>query len=330
MNNPEQIEQQLGRYMRSETTPAESAAVEQWLSDHVADPRYDAIFRRLLDQTPADVDPAAMSRARQFLERLLDSDAPPRRSLLRRTLTRAAEYAAVAAVVAVALTFVFRSQPVEWHEEYAAWGENRKVELPDGSMIWLNSGSRIFYPSKFASETRTIYIDGEIFADVAHNPDQPFIVSASGVKVRVLGTQFILKSYAENANVEVALVRGSVALQAGENARAVDYTLQVGEMVRYHKATGAMESYRVDTGTYGTWHKNHNLCFVNQSLGDIACDLERRFDVQIVIENAELARAQYYASFVNNESLDQILKALNSGNTMRITHVNDTIVISRN
>lgn len=65
-------------------------------------------------------------------------------------------------------------------------------------------------------------------------------------------------------------------------------------------------------------------------MGDIATDLERRFNVKIIIEGSELAEAQYYASFINNESLDRILRALNSNDNMRISRINGTIIISPN
>lgn len=68
--------------------------------------------------------------------------------------------------------------------------------------------------------------------------------------------------------------------------------------------------------------------FINESLEDIAEELERHFDVEILIEDQTLAKTQYYASFVNNESLENILHALNGNRTMKITMRHDTIVIS--
>ena len=101
-------------------------------------------------------------------------------------------------------------------------------------------------------------------------------------------------------------------------------------MIRYNRTNGSLETYRIDTETYGSWHSNRNLCFVNQSLSDIAADLERRFNVKIIIEDSELAAMQYYASFINNESLERILRALNSNDNMRISRINGTIIISPN
>ena len=330
MKTQEQIEEQLHRYMQGKGTAEECIAAENWLQEHVAEPEYDPMFRRLLDATPVEPDAPALQRIRRRREMLLAATADrPVRSP--RPLLRIVRFAAAAALLVAALVPYLRpAVQTEWHEIYVAQGETREITLSDGTQLWLNSGSRVFYPERFDGRERRIRIDGEVFADVAKDRRHPFVVSASDVEVRVLGTQFSLKSYAENPNIEVALIEGSVAMRAGNPGKSVDYTLTPGDMIRYNRTSGSLETYRIDTETYGSWHSNRNLCFVNQTLGDIATDLERRFNVKIIIEGSELAEAQYYASFINNESLDRILRALNSNDNMRISRINGTIIISPN
>ena len=340
MKTAEQMEERLLRYMQGECPAEESAAVANWLREHVADPQYDAMFRRLLETTTPERQDPALERIRLRLEELLAGSAAPaaeksaktdatdRKARRTVTLWRITRWAAAAVLIlAAVLPYLRPAARVEWHEVYAARGDTAEVALPDGTRLWLNSGSRVFYPERFDGSERRIRIDGEVFADVTHDPRHPFIMAASGVEVRVLGTQFSLKSYAENANVEVTLIEGSVAMRAGEPGRQVDYTLVPGDMVRYNRDRGSLETYRIDTETYGSWHSNRNLCFINQSLGDIVEDLERRFDVKIIVEDPQLAAVQYYASFINNESLDRILKALNGNGNMQISRINDTILI---
>ena len=328
MKTQEQIEEQLHRYMQGKGTAEECIAAENWLQEHIAEPEYDPMFRRLLDATPVEPDAPALQRIRRRLEMLLAATADrPVRSP--RPLLRIVRFAAAAVLLVAALVPYLRpTVQTEWHEIYVAQGETREITLSDGTQLWLNSGSRVFYPERFDGRERRIRIDGEVFADVAKDRRHPFVVSASDVEVRVLGTQFSLKSYAENPNIEVALIEGSVAMRAGNPGKSVDYTLTPGDMIRYNRTSGSLETYRIDTETYGSWHSNRNLCFVNQTLGDIATDLERRFNVKIIIEGSELAEAQYYASFINNESLDRILRALNSNDNMRISRINGTIIIS--
>lgn len=330
MKTQKQIEEQLLRYMQGKGTAEERGDTENWLREHVAEPEYDAMFRRLLDATPAEPDAPALQRIRRRLEMLLAAT-PDKTDRRPRRLLRIARFAAAAAlIVAALLPYLRPAVQTEWFEAYAALGQTREITLPDGTQLWLNSGSRVFYPERFDGRERRIRIDGEVFADVTKDRRHPFIVSASDVEVRVLGTQFSLKSYAENPNIEVALIEGSVAMRAGSPGKSVDYTLAPGDMIRYNRTSGSLETYRIDTETYGSWHSNRNLCFVNQSLSDIAADLERRFNVKIIIEDSELAAMQYYASFINNESLERILRALNSNDNMRISRINGTIIISPN
>ena len=331
MKNTEPIATLLYRCVRGEASTAERIAAEEWLSRHAADSQYDRLFRELLDQTAADPDDNALQRIRSRIEELLAlTPATSRRRIVRRCIQFAA---AAVLLIAAVLPYILSIRPAEqteWNEIYAAFGETRTCTLSDGTRLWLNSGSRVFYPTRFTGRERRIRIDGEVFADVTKDRRHPFVVSAPDVEVRILGTKFSLKSYAEHPNVEVALIEGSVALHAGDEVHNVDYTLTPGNMVRYNRTSGALNTYPIDTTIYGSWRGKGNLCFVNQSLGDIAADLERRFDVKIIIDSSALEAEEYYASFVNDEDLDCILRALNSGNNMRISRMHNTIIISPN
>ena len=91
--------------------------------------------------------------------------------------------------------------------------------LPDGTQLHLNSGSCITYPSVFTGKERRIFVEGEIFADVAKNPRKPFIIQSGEVGIRVLGTRFNFKSYANTDCSEVLLVEGSVRFDINAEAR---------------------------------------------------------------------------------------------------------------
>ena len=235
-----------------------------------------------------------------------------------------------ASVAVIAFLLFTKEEPVQWQEIYTHRGETERIILADGTSLWINSDTKVIYPSRFDSNTRTIYVDGEIYADVTPDKQKPFIVSTSDVRVKVHGTQFSVKAFAEMDNVEVALISGSVTMEDCNSENGFSRTLKQGELVRYNKTFGTAEDYRIDPATYGAWQNNHNIRFINQSLADIAEDLEKRFDVEIVIEDDTLAQTQYYASFVNNEGLDKILSTLNSDRRMSISKKHDTIVISPN
>lgn len=328
----EGISETLGRYYQGNNcSPQEEAAVREWLSDNIADPKYDGLFENLLSGTSPDNDTDSLKRSAACLEKFIITEQEFSKKQKRtRKIFGWLGTAVAASIVAIAFLLTNKEEPVQWHEVYAQRGETERITLADGTSLWLNSDTRVIYPSRFDSHSRTIYIDGEIYADVTPNKEKPFIVSASDVRVKVHGTKFSFKAYAEMDNVEVALISGSVTMEDCNHENGFSRTLKPGELVRYNKTFGTAEDYCINPVTYGSWQNNHNIRFINQSLADIAEDLEKRFDVEIVIADDTLAKTQYYASFINNEGLDKILCALNSNGSMCISKKHDTIVISPN
>ena len=312
----------LKKYMDRKASPQEEEMAVAWLQEHAADPAYDDIFERLLDSTSiTSVDEASLHRRKN----------PMAIHAGRRGFWGWMTATVVAAAAVVMFILGARpEEPIQWNEIYAERGKTERIVLPDGTGLWLNSDSKVIYPSRFDDDLRTIFVDGEIYADVVPDKSKPFIVSASGVKVKVFGTKFGVKAFAGNPNVEVALISGSVAVEDENESNGFSRLMNPGEMIRYNRQLGTVEDYRIDPETYGSWQNNHNIRFINQTLEDIASDLERRFDVKILIEDRTLAKTRYYASFINNEGLDKILQALNSNNTMTISKRNDIIVISPN
>lgn len=320
----------LRKYMDGNCTSDEERAAKKWLEKHIADPSYDRIFENILDETPVSTDGLRLKRNWRRLEAFIDRDAETRRRNRRRHGIFRWVNAGVLAVFVISYLVIFNpKEPVEWYEAYAGRGETEKITLCDGTEIWLNSGTKVIYPSRFESNTRNIFVDGEIYADVTSDKGRPFIVATSEINVKVHGTQFCVKAFAQMQNVEVALINGSVTV--GDNSNEVfSRTLKPGELIRYNHRFGTVEQYDINPETFGSWKNNRNLRFINESLEEIAEELERHFDVEILIEDKTLAKTQYYASFINNEGLDKILQALNSNGSMKISKRHDIIVISPN
>lgn len=327
----EGISETLEKYFDGNCTSGEEAAAREWLFDNIANPQYDALFERLLGRTRPDNDPESLKRSTACLDRFITAEQEYSRKQKRtRRIFGWLGTAVAASVAAIAFLLFTKEEPVQWQEIYTHRGETERIILADGTSLWINSDTKVLYPSRFNSNTRTIYIDGEIYADVTPDKHKPFIVAASDIRVKVHGTQFSVKAFSEMDNVEVALISGSVTMEDSNSENGFSRTLKPGELVRYNKTFGTAEDYRINPITYGAWQNNHNIRFINQSLADIAEYLEKRFDVEIVIEDGTLAQTQYYASFVNNEGLDKILSTLNSDRRMSISKKHDTIVISPN
>ena len=328
--------EQLLAYMRDNCTEAEAQQVRMWLRERLKDPGLDQLFSDLLDATETEYDPEGKERVRRKLDSILAACPAPNSPPHRRRLPlrggwslRIIEYAAAVAAVVLALHYRHQANtPREWVEVYAGMGERREIVLPDSTHVWLNAGTKLIYPKQFNRSMRQVYLSGEMFADVRRDEDRPFIVSADRLEVKVLGTQFNLKSYQEDAKSEVSLVRGKVSVGIKASKMNGKLTLEPGDILRFNKTNNHIDFLNFDPDSYANWIDNDNFFFVEQTLGDIVADLRRHFAVEIVVTDKSLCDETYYASFVNEESLDEILDALNKDRLFSVRREAEVYYIS--
>jgi len=199
-------------------------------------------------------------------------------------------------------------EAVSWIECSTAYGSTDEVTLPDGSHVYVNSGSILLYPDRMDGATREIHLAGEAFFEVAKDTLHPFIVHAGGSKIRVTGTKFNVKAYVEDSKVTATLVEGGVDVTFPSVGGT--FRLTPGKAVSYEKGSADAAVYNVNRDMYPSWFKNEFNAY-NMTLAEIARDLERRFNIRIAINDSNLADLMFYASFVNGESAEDIINALN-------------------
>ncbi len=275
-------------------SPAEEQAAGRWLAEHAETKEADELLYALLRETkPATAD--AEGAFRRVCRRL-----------------------GIAPKTSAFYLYGEAQRPGEWFEAYAPYGKTLRVVLPDGSEVVINSGSKLIYPDRFGPDRRQVFLAGEGYATIAKDPGRPFVMSAGEVDVRVLGTKFNLKSYAEDSEVEVTLVEGSVEMETklGGDDRIV--RLRPGELVKLDKRTGSTETFDVPTDTYRPVVCGGGLFFMDKRFDEIVAYLEKRFDVKINVADRALAERRFIASFVNGESLDEMLASFNADEAMRI------------
>ena len=239
----------------------------------------------------------------------------------RATVIRSVLHVAMVLVIAVAIIasvkmFASASRSAEWNEVYVAAGENKTVELSDGSTLTLASGSRLIYPSSFDKDVRKVYLSGEAYADIAKDEYRRFVVSTEQIDVVVHGTRFNVRSYDANSEVELMLFDGSVDMQTKSLKQNRTVAMRPGDFIKLDKRSGRITYESVKYDISGQSSDAQRLTFINSRLGDISMQLERLFDVRIIIDQAELAEERYYSAFVNNESLDRILSTLKQNGKM--------------
>lgn len=200
-------------------------------------------------------------------------------------------------------------------------GQKNSLQLPDGTRIWLNSGSQITYPSTFNSRNRTVQLEGEAYFSVARNEKLPFIVQTNGMSVTALGTKFNIKAYANEEVVTATLVEGKIRTDAGEESAVITPNNQVC----YNRASGAMTTRRVDNMEHPMAWFHNKIFFNGQSLEQIAADLERIYNIQIVFAD-DNCRHHAYHGLVHNNSLHNLLDLISSTTPVDCRIKGDTVI----
>lgn len=189
----------------------------------------------------------------------------------------------------------------------AAPGTIVRYELPDKSVVWLNSESKITYSTGFNKDNREIDLDGEAYFEVEANPESPFYVNtARGVKVYAYGTKFNVCGYKDFDYIETTLESGKVnaILKHVDN----EVVLKPGELLCYHTKSGETVKSAVDISEKIAW-KDGKLIFRNTPLDEVLKRLSRHFNVDIHFKNHTNKEYKYRATF-RNETIGQILDYL--------------------
>jgi len=167
------------------------------------------------------------------------------------------------------------------------YGNQSRIVLSDSTVVWLNAGSRLIYPTLFKNKTREVLLFGEAFFEVAKNPEKPFIVKTSDLEIRVLGTQFNVSSYEEDDLVQTVLKEGSVDVRRqGTLFFDHDVVLKPNQMASYNKTTNDTKVNTVDPDYYTLWTKGL-ISFDDIDLNRVIKKVERFYNISIGFSDPE-------------------------------------------
>jgi transmembrane sensor len=186
----------------------------------------------------------------------------------------------------------------------------RKMTLPDGTNVWLMSGSSITYPGEFSgSKTRSVELTGEAFFDVRKDSLCPFIVKLGELGLRVTGTSFNVMNYGDEEHVQVVLCSGKVDLFKGEYHSDNRFVhLVPGQLGIYTKGKAEFRIRSVDVAKYTSWIDG-TLLFRDDPLSEVLKKLGRWYNIEVEVKDPEVSRFPFTAT-IRNENLDQIVDLL--------------------
>lgn len=206
-------------------------------------------------------------------------------------------------------------------ETVCEYGEKAQVILPDGTKVWLNSGSTLKYPTNFNGHNRKVDLTGEAYFDVTKSKKAKFKVNTAEIDIVVMGTQFSVSAYPDDNKIKAYLFEGKVAVYRND----IKETLEPGDQVVFDKDKNQLSIERDLKRLPSTW-KDGKLIIRSESLLKLTKILSRRFDVNFIFEDEE-CKNYVYSGTIENEMLTEILKAVSMASTITYTIEGKNIVL---
>lgn len=224
-------------------------------------------------------------------------------------------------------------------------GSKSKVQLPDGSVVWLNAGSRLTYKKDYGQQRREVILTGEGYFDVVKKEGMPFLIHTSSISIKVLGTAFNVKAYPDDRQTETSLIRGSIEVTIknrpdnkiilSPNEKLIveneSFIIKKNEFNKTAQPAISISTLRhnpVDSTVAETQWVVNKLVFNNESFAEVAVKMERWYDVEIELNDPQLLQKRLTGNF-EKETIEQALEALKISIPFKHEQTGSKIIIHR-
>lgn len=321
----------LLRYISKRCSAEEENRVEEWLKEKDNRERLFELEQVWgIKEEIRFSDNTRMDKAYQQLASRLNLKGNPIRTEQRKwriILTKVwFKYAAVLIIgclLAVNIFYVTKEDPVAYNTVVVPKAQRVSLILSDGTTVWLNAESRFSYPTKFSESNRTVELEGEGYFEVAHNPKSPFTVALQNLNIRVLGTKFNAKAYPNEPNL-ITLKEGSIEVST------LDYKyhemMSPNDQVYYTLSDGLVLIKQTEASNVDTWTTG-DLWFDNQTIAEMAKEIERRYDVKIKIMDSSLINEYFTCHFRKDLTIEQAMDLLKDTRRLNYKIENQTVYL---
>lgn len=204
------------------------------------------------------------------------------------------------------------------------FGNRSKVTLSDNTIVWLNAGSRLIYPSKFTGDQREVMLFGEAFFEVSKNPGMPFVVKTSSIEIKVLGTKFDISAYPEDNVIQTVLKEGSVSIRRnGSGLFETDLVISPNQMASFDKTTLDSKIYNVDAGAYTIWTQGL-LSFDDLEMCRVLKSLERYYNIHFRYADPMTGSQRITGKLDLNKDLQEVLEYLTKVSSTKFAKIDDS------
>ena len=307
--NTDMIEYLLPRYCSGEATVEECRQVEEWIRQ--SDENY-RIAKQIHTLYLATDTMQVLSKV--DTEKALSSVCQKMsKDSVRPKVTVVTWLQRVAAILFIPLLIAFgiqnlKPRPVEIAQTIEVKtnpGMTTTVNLPDGSVVYLNSESKLSYPSSFDKDKRRVTLQGEAFFEVQKDPEHGFVISTPHeTKIEVLGTSFNVEAFEKDAFVSTTLIEGKVRFDYMKNERATAVLMKPGQKLTY--SSSRIQLTETNGESEIAW-KDGKIVFLATPLPEALRMLEKRFNVTFVLSNDRLRGEAFTGSF-SHQRLERILE----------------------
>jgi len=328
----------ITRYFDGDCTLEEVQLVEEWLEDDESSKEIE--LARKIWQVPANNLPKPDLEAALYNVKKKINNANPTKSGVRvidinqisQTPAAKNNYmmffkaAAMFLVAALAVYFVTKDSfltPMKIIN--VAMQTTQQVELPDGSIVTLDAGSEFKYPENF-SGTREVYLSGEAYFQVTHNAEKPFVVNTDKAIVKVLGTEFDVRSWQESEKITVAVADGKVSFRNAESDDEVIIIKGEVSSIVGNNIPSAPES--TDISRYLSW-RTKEMSFQSTPLNEVLKQLERWYDLRFVLPDSSFG-SDKITIYLDNRPIEEVLELLSAVMNFEYSLKNNQVVFKEN
>lgn len=334
------MEDIIVRHLLGEASSDEESLLLSWLKDDMENQKYFFQMKEIWNTSHLNEEDIKTDASWNSLKLAAKGKITQLPAKTDKSYIKLFRYAAIfIAVIAVgALTFRYGSlifnttEPLSLTEIRTQNGQKKEVILPDGTKIWINSGSSFKYSSNYGESNREVFLEGEAFFEVTRDTAKTFIVHADNITIKVLGTSFNVRCYPELKSIETTVISGTVSLENNETSESSEVVilnkkekatfLRNQQKMYITKNSDIISKETVDPislnkitlnqeeADYIASWKDQNLSFNNESFEEIAFKLERWFNVKITIKDEKLKSHRYKGKFDNVKSVFEVLKVV--------------------
>jgi transmembrane sensor len=359
------LDELLLKYLAGEADQNERATARKWINASVENRRY---FDQLKDIDNAVKTSGSTNfyntdlswervKSKYYKEMALkekDVIRTENRIFIRDIMKYAAMIALLFTLGFVSLKYINKKEEKKlseiWYTVESPYGSRVRLTLADGSKIWLNAGSNLRYSSLFGQTNRKVFLTGEAFFSVEKDSTKQFIVTTPHLDVKVYGTEFNVKAYNNEDNVQTTLVSGSITLEGDLVSRTGKQTviLEPNQVATYYisprpeniKTTDKADSLnqadnikpgitpKINPEIYTSW-KDPVWYIESEPLLSLTKKLERRFNIKFVFESGNLEGYKFTGT-LKDETLEQVLNLVKYSAPIEYKIINNVVLLSEN